>query len=116
MTLFHFTCQHGYEGIEEAQSIRPNPHPWMKALGPVIWLTDLEQPDAFEVGLTSQTLSCDRLKHRYEVTTQNTHKWTDLRYKVHSTLVEELESLGKPEHWFLVRRPLTKSEFSYSSR
>ncbi len=44
LTLYHFTCEHGKRGIDLTRILLPNVHPFMRNLGPLIWLTDLAEP------------------------------------------------------------------------
>lgn len=79
-TLFHFTCDHGHTGIQASAGLvippaRRNPAAVRRVerlmppqmLG-ITWWTDLELPDRYVLGLTSDTLSCDRTTHRYRAT------------------------------------------------
>src|SRR5260370_37766014 len=112
--LYHFTCNHGHVGIKRSGVLLPNMHPFMKHLGPLIWLTDLAEPPSPEsVGLTSQWTTCDRLKDRYIVRTRAAIPWSEIRTRAPGEAVATLESYGQPEHWWVVRRPLTSSERSF---
>lgn len=110
--LYHFTCEHGREGIARTGTLIPRTHPFMQHLGPLLWLTDLAEPTPESVGLTSTTLSCDRLAHRFIVQSHAAVRWTEIRRMVPRDVVESLEAFSKPAHWWIVRRPLTSSEFS----
>ena len=113
VTLYHFTCAHGFAGISETGILRPNVHPLMRHLGPLLWLTDLPTPSADSVGLTSERLlTCDRLAYRYIIHTRAAVRWVDIRERVSPALVTVLESYGEPDHWWVVRRPLLASEFA----
>jgi hypothetical protein len=113
-TLYHFTCDdHGYPGIVRTGTLLPRQHPLMPVLGPLLWLTDLAEPPSPEsVGLTSQNLKCDRLAKRITVNSRATTPWSAVREKAPKEVVGWLESLGQPEHWWVARRPLTRSEFT----
>ncbi len=112
--LYHFTCDHGYVGITKTGIILPNMHPFMKSLGPLVWLTDFAEPPTPEsVGLQSEWLTCDRLAYRYIVRTHAAVSWSLVRERASGNVVATLESYGQPEHWWVVRRPLTPSEFSF---
>lgn len=60
--MYHYTCDHGYEGILRDGEVRPNPHT------KVSWFTDLPTPDVSALGLTSHILDCDRTTHRFRAT------------------------------------------------
>ncbi len=112
--LYHFTCDHGHTGIARTWRILPNAHPFMRNLGPLIWLTDFAEPPTPEsVGLQSMWLSYDRLMYRYIVRTRAAIPWSEIRTRAPGEAVATLESYGQPEHWWVVRRPLTSSEFSF---
>ena len=104
MTLHHFTCDHGRQAIGKAGLIRPN----RQSLVPVAWFTDLPDPDAVELGLTSIVLSCDRLAHRYRVTdASNVVPWSEFG-NVHPGIRAALESSpgAQPDHWFVASKPV----------
>ena len=63
MSLWHFTCDHGRQGIGRAGLVKPN----RAAVPPLAWFTDLPNPQREHLGLTSLILSCDRMAHRYRV-------------------------------------------------
>jgi hypothetical protein len=66
--LYHYTCaEHGAVGIERDGIIKPNRHPWLRDLGPLVWLTDLDHAYAAPLGLTRYLVSCDRTAIRYPV-------------------------------------------------
>jgi hypothetical protein len=113
-TLYHFTCDdHGYPGIVRTSTLQPRQHPLMPTLGPLLWLTDLAEPPTLEsVGLTSQNLKCDRLAKRITVQSREPVHWSALREKAPKEVVGWLESLGQPDHWWVARRPLIRSEFT----
>lgn len=109
--LYHFTCAHGLSGISRTGELRPQPHPFMRHLGPLLWLTDLATPSAKSVGLTSRLIVCDRLAYRYRVHTRAAMPWCELRGRAPRAVVDVLEAYGEPTHWWVVRRPLIASEF-----
>jgi hypothetical protein len=114
-TLYHFTCEHGHTGIMRTCRLLPNVHPYMKHLGPLLWLTDLPEPTRESAGLTSNWTTCDRMAYRYIVRSKAAIHWPDLRLRAPKDVVEILESFGEPEHWWIARRPLTQSEFSFDT-
>jgi hypothetical protein len=113
LTLYHFTCDdHGYPGITSSQTIKGRTHPLFPHLGPLVWLTDQSEIiDPYDVGLTSEHLPCDRTAKRFFVTCKAAVPWTSLRVRVRPEVLSDLESYGKPETWWVVRRPITRSEF-----
>ncbi len=116
LTLYHFTCEHGHKGISATHTLRPNMHPFMPHLGPLLWLTDLGEPPSKEsLGLTSRLSTCDRIAYRYTVHSKAAIHWFEIRTRVPKEVVADLESYGQPEHWWVIRRPLTPSEFAEDS-
>jgi hypothetical protein len=114
LLLYHFTCGHGYSGIEESHRLRPNLHPFMPSLGPLLWLTDLAMPETPEsVGLQSTWITCNRMTYRYIVRTGAARHWFEVRGRAPKDVVVSLEAYGQPNHWWVARRPLTPSEFTY---
>ena len=110
--LYHFTCDHGHTGISQTGVLLPRAHPFMPTLGPLLWLTDYKEPTKESVGLTSSWTTCDRLAYRYIVGCKAVH-WFEIRQRAPKEIVAELEAFGQAEHWWVVRRPVTASEFSF---
>ena len=111
--LYHFTCGHGHAGIEKTHALRPNIHPFMRGLGPLLWLTDLADPPTPEsMGLQSTWIACNRMAHRYIVQCKAAIHWRDIRERAPKDIVADLESFGQPERWWIVRRPVLASEFA----
>lgn len=108
--LYHYTCvDHGQPGIEHDQKLRPNPHPLLPELGPVVWLTDLaELLNVETVGLTSQFTKCDRTAVRYEVrrNANGVVWWPFVRGMCNKSVVADLERDGQPTHWWVCTRPI----------
>src|SRR4051812_9690776 len=102
--LFHFTCDdHGYTGITTERTIRGQRHPLFPHLGPLVWLTELEQvDDPMDVGLTSDRLTCDRTSRRFLVTCRAAVPWASVRGRVNPRAVADLEAFGRPDTWWVV--------------
>lgn len=110
MTLWHFTCDHGYAGLGERGLLRPNPHPLAPELGRIVWLTSDPEPERDDVGLTSEmVLSCDRMAYRYRVTHVSAAcvPWTTARGFVNAEFVKVAESFGRPETWWISPLPVS---------
>lgn len=87
--LYHYSCDHGVEGILATGELRPNPHagwqPRLAARGfhvvvlPVVWLTDIDvtgPADADLIGLGSNTVTtCDRVAYRFRVPATAAVQW-----------------------------------------
>lgn len=106
--LYHFTCgDHGVPGIEVDGHLRPNEHPLLRNLGPVVWLTDLAEPTKPDaIGLTSRYLQCDRMAVRYVVYRDDVPGlvwWPFVRQGCDPGVVADLERYGWPTRWWLGR-------------
>ena len=105
MNLWHFTCEHGYAGIGQRGELRPNAHPWMPVLGPVIWLTSNPAPARDDVGLTRGTvIRCDRMAYRYKVIESDAVPWATARLLIEPSLRADLESFADPSTWWVAMR------------
>lgn len=115
--LWHYTCDHGREALGDAglllspyeQGVDPQRFPrWARDLAYLVWLTDLETPFVSALGLTKETLDCDRTRHRYQVSGGVTWKWLDVRRVLQPRLVAELEQApgACPGNWWVARGPL----------
>jgi hypothetical protein len=107
--LFHFTCAHSVNGIRRTNRLEPNVHPLLGRLA-LVWLTDMEEPDIYGLGLTSHLIRCRRTEYRVSVDTEALH-WPDLARTLRRTTsdrqvlagVESLESAtgARPMHWWV---------------
>lgn len=105
--LWHFTCDHGRKGIGARGELQPYQHPMIPHLPPMVWLTSAAQPARTAVRLTSTTLSCDRLAHRYEATDVSTaERWTVVRRRVPAQILATLERYGRPSIWYVSFSPV----------
>jgi len=107
VTLYHFTCTHAERKIGRAGGVlRPFPH----ALTPVplIWMTDLAEPDVDRLGLTSYLITCDRTEVRYRIPHPDRVvpwiEWADER-GVDAAARFALELDHDPLTWFVSERP-----------
>src|SRR5262249_30866899 len=113
-TFYHFTCDdHGLPGILDTKTLLPCKHPYFPHLGPLTWLTDIAEPKTAEqLGLTSDRLKCNRREWRIEIQTKAAVSCSSIRHRINPQVVADLELFGEPDHWWVVRRPLTASEIS----
>lgn len=109
--LYHYTCRaHGEAGIRRAQKIRPYPH---LLLGhKLTWMTDMEIPDQWALGLTQMTLCCNRTEvrvtikpHKDDGTTTVVPWWYWARI-VPRVARDLLEDIGLPMHWWVSPAPV----------
>lgn len=102
--LYHYTCDHGRKGIGLTGWLNP-----VEGLaGPLVWLTDMDQPDRLALGLTSHLLACDRLDYRYQVRAEmEVEHWPTslVRARAPELAVMMLESVAgvDPSRWFVTR-------------
>jgi hypothetical protein len=62
--LYHFTCIHRALMIGRRGTLQPYRQPVLGGRA-VVWATDMPEPDADALGLTSTILPCDRTEVRY---------------------------------------------------
>lgn len=105
--LYHYTCGHGADGIRRDGEIRPNQHPMVSKV-PVVWLTTLELPDRQALGLTSQTLTCDRTEWRVTVQSGDVEPWHVFarRHRVRREVRDVMEDGRMPMLWWVAVDPL----------
>lgn len=123
MPLYHYTCEHAYSQIGEEGHLVPAINladrtgriqlmrdPVARLTSQIVWLTTMERPSRFGLGLTSVSLCCDRTRYRYRVTEEETliKSWSDVRVDWPQTVVGALEALSgcKPLTWWLSRGPV----------
>lgn len=103
--LYHYTCQH----IGAAGHLLPRPQPVLGGIA-LVWLTTDVRPSRASLGLTSHTLTCDRLAVRYVTTdTDVVAWWPDVRRHFHPDAVDELEHGApgrRPDLWWIAARPV----------
>lgn len=133
MPLYHYTCQHGHEGILRDGVIRSAvtqldqaKRRALRKLGiaavtsQVVWLTTLPHVvrlninqvglGMYEIERLTGAAQCDRSAHRYEITEENViiKSWAEQRRIWPIAVVQSLESLpgARPDTWWISRGPL----------
>lgn len=105
MIFWHFCCKHSAQGVDRDGYLRPNPQPALRGI-PLVWLTDLDVPDAEGLGLTNRSglITCNRTECMYVVETDMAESWTEwVRWRGIDRLTRDaMELYGRPRHWFLV--------------
>ena len=105
--LYHFTCDHGHDGLGTNGTLQPQPHPLLPQLSALTWMTTDPNPTRDDCGLTSTMLDCDRMEYRYRVTDRrHCIPWARLRQLATSDVLAILESYGKPDTWWVARTPI----------
>lgn len=118
-TLWHYTCAHGDLAIGPRGILLPAlwqihevpmglPTDAYALLG-LVWATDMDAPDRQALGLTSATLSCDRMAHRYAVPAEAFTPWGRIRHRMSTALVDALELANgaQPAHWWAAEGPVS---------
>lgn len=111
VTLWHYTCEHGYAGIGDRGQLWPAyaltnriPPEWWPAR--LVWLTDLAAPDRAGLGLTSAVSACDRTAYRYRVTDDlDVIPWVRVRRQFPADVLEDLPGT-RPRHWYVSSNPV----------
>jgi len=110
--LWHYTCDHHVVQIAALGALIPHAHPFLPGLRPIVWLTTMERPDAVALGLTSEFVTCDRTRHRFEVTnTTSCVSWRSVTEVAPARalppeIVAMLESHGRPDTWWISPLPV----------
>lgn len=118
-TLYHFTCDHGHAGIQASGGLvippasrNPAAVARVESLMPpqmlgITWWTDLELPDRYVLGLTSDTLPCDRTTHRYRATGTVVAIPFLMWLRVQNHTVRRWCDIlpGYPMHWWVASSP-----------
>lgn len=108
MKLYHYTCGHSIESIRKQRWVLPNGHPLLPSAGPLVHLTDLEEPDRIGLGLTSYTLNCDRTEYRVTVSTFDAVRWPEFARSLSRTIRDRFENYpgALPMHWWVASTPV----------
>lgn len=104
MTLWHRTCRDAAKVIERTGVLRPNMHPLIGYA--LVWMADRPTRSRASLGLTSWTLSCDRMERLFEVREPvDAVRWLDCA-KAHDVPPGILGS-GDPRCWWVSEVPQT---------
>jgi hypothetical protein len=105
--LYHFTCDHRAPSIIAIGALVPMRHFWLPAMAPLVWLTHEPAPRRVDVGLTSEWLECDRMAHRFlAIDPRACVPWSTVRHLGPKSAVADLESLGRPDTWWILTVPV----------
>jgi hypothetical protein len=118
MTLWHYTCEHGRRALGETGTLLPAAlqsgvdvtrirarHRWLLQ---VAWATDLDAPDIAGLGLTNETISCERWRHRYRITNESAFApWHSYARTLPVSERDLLETAtgALPAHWWVATLP-----------
>lgn len=102
--LYHYTCDHGHDGITHDGFVKPHMQVVLGGLE-LTWFTDLDVPDRNALGLTSTILTCDRIKYRFEADVAAGLRWwpqavRDLDLHRYRRSLE-LAPGAAPMHWYV---------------
>lgn len=98
---YHYTCSHQVEQIRASGVLRPWPQPVLGGIE-LIWLTDMDVPERAALGLTSNSLHCDRTEHRIAVECDALRwvRWCR-RLPIDQRRTLEYAPGAMPMHWWL---------------
>jgi hypothetical protein len=105
-TLYHYTCGHGFAGLGRGGVLRPNPQPFLGGAR-LVWFTDMVAPDVYGLGLTSETLSCERTEYRYviadplEASAVTPWRIWQAAHRIRPDVVARLEFERMPGRWWV---------------
>lgn len=120
-TLFHYTCrEHGEPGIRRDEKLLPYRQFLLGRT--LVWLTDMETPHAWGLGLTNHLLCCDRTQVRVTVEPLvhkdrcGIHPWWYYRRAIQPALRDALEQNGMPMHWWVSELPVPITAITPAAR
>lgn len=108
LSLWHFTCRHSATGIRLEGMVRPWPQPLLAGTR-LSWWTDLGVEHRFELGLTSQSIGCDRMEARFQAVDPAALTWwpkAARSLEVPQRVRDELEDGRLPAHWWISLEPV----------
>jgi hypothetical protein len=121
-TRYHYTCDHRAPEIDRDGFLRPWPDAGARrrhaaALAhwplpdPLVWLTDLDTPLRDALGLTADTLHCDRTAHRFTVADPAAcQPWHRYARRLDPAARHEVETAAPgllPMHWWVSIGPVS---------
>lgn len=131
LDLWHFCCGHSAAAIcndtadaGRAVILRPplhTPDPCMVLYGRpmlarrpgarLLWLTDDPRPERMAVGLTSETIACDRMEFRFgpiDAFRSRAHWWPNFadENEADQEWRSDLERFGNPAAWWVTLSPV----------
>ena len=114
MRLYHYTCRcHGLAGIAPAGLITPRLQPLLPG-AVLIWLTTQPAASAWDLGLASQIVTCDRSTVRLTAAAarEDVEHWPSwaARHDIPAALTEILEFGGRPQTWYVCETPVAVAE------
>jgi hypothetical protein len=123
--LYHYTCSHAAYLIRRHKTLYPGRYlgvnkkklakysaqelSVMDGVRSFVWMTDLAPPaPRGPLGLTSQSLACDRTQFVFEVEPDWDHArwWMYVRREHPDLLALECEPDAMPVHWFVSEEPV----------
>lgn len=106
--IWHWTCHHQAPMIRTDGLVKPHPQPLLRGVE-LSWWTDLGAEHRFELGLTSNTLRCDRMETRFQAARPETlTHWPVAARALHvpRAVRDELEAGRLPAHWWIALEPV----------
>jgi hypothetical protein len=104
--VYHYTCRHAARRIGRRGVLVPTPQPFLGGVA-LVWLTNLDEADREGLGLTSNTIACDRTEVRYRVLDASTvQAWRTYRVRLDRSLVSALELGRRHAAWYVSAAPV----------
>ncbi len=108
ITLYHYCCDCSARRITARGFLQPRGASLFRT--DVVWLTDQAVPDRDGLGLTSKTLSCDRLDAQYVATVDpaRVERWLEsaVRRNLRFLDTSSFEDLHRPDTWWIATTPV----------
>jgi len=104
--LWHRTCGHRIEQILADGELRPQKHVMLGYK--MIWLTPMPWADRDALGLSSNTLACDRMEYLLEVVDPHqVAPWSAVKQTMDRVAVRYLEATrgARPDYWWVTGVP-----------
>lgn len=115
--LYHYTCHCGRQGIGNTGLAKPMrmhspdavarcPEEW-RWLTELVWFTSQVRPDAVALGLTRETIQCDRTRWRYRVTdATGVRPWKAVARDLPRNAWQLTVGDHRPGLWWVADRPV----------
>lgn len=106
--LWHWTCDHSAPLIRESGIVKPHPQPLLDMIE-LSWWTDLGPEHRYELGLTSNTIKCDRMAARFQARHIGDLLWWSHAargLRIPRRIRDELEDGRLPAHWWIAVEPV----------
>lgn len=111
--IVHYSCEHGAEQIRKAGFVVVPQQQIVLGNPTLSWWTHVPNPPRAALGLTSHSLSCDRMDHRFRALDGSAlFRWNDVRHVFPRQGVLRLEAArgARPAYWWVSTEPVEVEE------